>query len=114
MVDDVRVDGGDRQWGLGLGSAIGTSECDRALAKVDGDVMELQPWQAEDNGVCSKLGDKHGEVLILVVLDGEADACKVGNCARFNRSSVDNLNISGDFQDMEWELVMAGKGFVNK
>ena len=50
----------------------------------------------------------------MVVLDGEADACKVGKCTGFDWSSVDNLDISGDFQGMKGELVMAGKGFVNK
>ena len=50
----------------------------------------------------------------MVVLYGEADTCEVSNCARFNWSSVDNLDVSGDFQGVEWELVMAGKKFVNK
>ena len=73
--------------------------------------MELQPQDAQYNGVVTKLGNEHRQGLLVFEYCemGVGDMC---NIPGGYRAAVDNLEASRVLERCEWEFVMAGEVFV--
>ena len=80
-------------------------------AESNGNIVELQPRNAEYNWIMAKLGDEHWQGFLMF------EYCEVGvgnmhNVTGGYRAAVDDLEASGMLEGGKWELVMAGEIFV--
>jgi len=93
--------------------AVLRSEGQGSEAKAIGNIVELQPRDAEHNRIVAALCDEHRQGLLMFEY-GEVGVGNVHNVAAGYRAAVDDLQASGILKGCKWELVMACEVFVYK